>query len=70
MQSLGVMPNRAVETFRAVSLGGLEARLLQQYPQAPVMSIERVTYSGASRVEYCRSIVRGDFFNYTVELGY
>ena len=69
MQQLGVAPNKATETFRSVSLGGLEARLLQQNLQVPVMSIERLAYSGDICVEYCRSIVRGDFFTYTVELG-
>lgn len=69
MQSLGVTPDRAVETFQAVSMGGLEARLLQQDLQAPVMGIERLTFSGDIHVEYCRSIIRGDFFTYTVELG-
>ena len=70
MQSLGVTPNRAQETFHAAALGGLEARLLQQDIKSPVMSIERITYSGAVHVEYCHSTVRGDFFVYTVELGY
>jgi len=70
MRALGVAPDRAQETFHAASLGGLEARLLQQTPQAPVMSIERLTYSGTAHVEYCCSIVRGDFFAYTVELDY
>ena len=69
MRSLGVAPDRAAETFRAVSMVGLEARLLQQDVKAPVMAIERLTFSGTVCVEYCRSIVRGDFFSYTVELG-
>ena len=70
MQQLNVVPNKATETFRAISLGGLEARLLQQDLQVPVMSIERVTFCGDIHVEYCCSTVRGDFFSYTVELGY
>jgi len=70
MRSLGVTPDKAQETFHAASLGGLEARLLQQEIRTPVMSIERLTYSGSVHVEYCCSIVRGDFFAYTVELDY
>lgn len=70
MRILGVVPDRAQETFHAASLGGLEARLLRQEPRDAVMSIERLTLSGSIYVEYCRSIVRGDFFAYTVELGY
>ena len=70
MRLLEIVPNRAIETFHAESIGGLEARLLQQNLREPVMCIERVTYSGALCVEYCRSIVRGDFFSYSVELGY
>jgi len=69
MRLCGVMPDKAKETFQAVASRGLEAKLLQQNVAAPAMAIERVTYSGSVIVEYCRSIVRGDFFAYTVELG-
>jgi GntR family transcriptional regulator len=68
MRMLGVAPVRARETFRATSLGGLEAKLLQQEMHAPVMRIDRVTYNGSVVVEYCCSTVRGDFFTYTVDL--
>ena len=70
MQLLGITPNRATETFHVDSMDGLEARLLQQNSREPVMCIERLTLCDDLMVEYCRSIVRGDFFNYTVELGY
>ena len=69
MRMLGVVPNRAKETFHATALGGLEARLLQQDLHTPVMSIDRTTFSSSVIIEYCRSTVRGDFFSYTVELG-
>ncbi|MCL2604246.1 MAG: GntR family transcriptional regulator [Defluviitaleaceae bacterium] len=68
MRMLGVAPVKARETFRATSLGGLEARLLQQELNAPVMCIDRITHNGSVVVEYCRSTVRGDFFTYTVDL--
>jgi len=70
MKTLGRSPDRAKETFKATALGGLESRLLQQELNAPVMSIERITYSDNTIVEYCHSTVSGDFFAYTVELGY
>jgi len=70
MQLLGVTTNRATETFHVDSMDGLEARLLQQSLPNPVMCIERLTWCDDLMVEYCRSIVRGDFFYYTVELGY
>jgi GntR family transcriptional regulator len=68
MRMLGVAPVRARETFRAASLGGLEAKLLQLEPYDPVMRIDRVTHNGSVVVEYCYSTVRGDFFTYTVDL--
>ncbi|MCL2499823.1 MAG: GntR family transcriptional regulator [Defluviitaleaceae bacterium] len=68
MRMLGVAPVKARETFRATSLGGLEARLLQQDLHAPVMRIDRITHNGSVVVEYCHSTVRGDFFTYTVDL--
>lgn len=69
MRLLGIAPDRARETFRATALGGLESRLLQRPLRTPVMSIDRITYSGTIVVEYCYSTVRADFFAYTVELG-
>jgi len=68
MRALGCAPDRAVRALCAVPVEGLEARLLQQGDKTPAMHIERLTYSGDICVEYCRSIVRGDFFVYTVEL--
>lgn len=69
MRSLGVTPDRARETFHATSLDGLKSRLLQCDLNAPVMSIDRIAYSGNTVVEWCKSTVRGDFFSYTIELG-
>ena len=69
MRAIGPVPDRARETFKATALGGLESRLLQQDLHCPVMSIERITYSGNTVVEYCHSTVSGDFFVYSVELG-
>lgn len=68
MRALGCAPDRAARALCAVAVEGLEAKLLQQEPKTPAMHIERLTYSGKTCVEYCRCIVRGDFFVYTVEL--
>lgn len=68
MRSLGIYPERAVEKFRATVLEKLEAKLLQRDLNSPAIHLERITYSGVNKIEYCSSIVRGDFFTYTVEL--
>jgi len=60
--------DHATETFSAINITKEDARdmNLQNYDAA--INLTRVTYSGTSIVEYCQSIVRGDVFQYTVEL--
>lgn len=58
----------AREKFRAISLSSEIAQILQSEPGEAAMLLLRTSYSGLSAVEYCRSIVRGDFFSYSVEL--
>lgn len=64
----GVFPDRVIEKFRATALRKSEAELMGLKLRMPAMHLERVTYFGVRTVEYCSSIVRGDFFTYTVEL--
>lgn len=68
MRANGVFPNRAIEKFRATVIRKNEAELMELKTGAPAMHLERVTYFGTRTVEYCSSIVRGDFFTYTLEL--
>ena len=64
----GVHPDHATEQFRATGLTGAEAKLLSLSPGEPAINLRRITWAGNTLVEYCNSIVRGDFFTYTVEL--
>ncbi|GHU65868.1 GntR family transcriptional regulator [Spirochaetia bacterium] len=63
----GVSPKRIVEKFRAVSIKANEAIHMGLKPGTPAIHLERTTYDSSRIIEYCVSIVRGDFFTYTVE---
>ena len=60
--------DRAIETFSAVNISKEDARYLDVHTNDAAIKLTRVTYSGTSIVEYCKSIVRGDVFQYSVEL--
>jgi GntR family transcriptional regulator len=64
----GVFPDRVIEKFSATVIRKSEAELMELKIGMPAMHLERVTYFGVRTIEYCISIVRGDFFTYTVEL--
>jgi len=68
MRSLNVFPERIVEKIRAAVISKSDAGLMKLKPNAPAIKLERLTYYGALTIEYCISIVRGDFFTYTIEL--
>ena len=68
MASFGVNVDSASEHFMAVNLRKDQAKLLDVREDAAAIRLVRVAYSGSQAVEYCISIVRGDFFNYSVEL--
>lgn len=68
MRAGGVFPDRVIEKFRATVIRKSEAELMGLKIGMPAMHLERVTYFGVRTIEYCSSIVRGDFFTYTVEL--
>ncbi len=68
MRAEGIFPDRVVEKFRATTIRKAEAEPMSQKVGAPAMHVERVTYFGPRVIEYCSSIVRADFFTYTVEL--
>ena len=64
--------NHKLKTYSHVAnstgLTGAEAKLLSLSPGEPAINLRRITWAGNTLVEYCNSIVRGDFFTYTVEL--
>lgn len=66
--ALGVVIQRAVERLMPQRLSKATAQLLGVSPNEVAMRIERTTYSRAAIIEYTESIVRGEFFVYTVEL--
>lgn len=68
MRAGGVFPDRVIEKFRVTSIRRSEGELMGLKAGMPAMHLKRVTYCGTRIIEYCSSIVRGDFFTYTVEL--
>ena len=68
MRALGVFPERIVEKLRATAISKSDAGFLKQKANSPAIQLERLTYNASNTIEYCVSIVRGDFFTYTVEL--
>lgn len=63
-----VYPEKAVENFSAVNLSQEDARAMKLKPGEAAIYLTRTTYSGVNIIEYCHSVVRGDVFQYTVEL--
>lgn len=63
-----VFPERAIETFSAVNLSLEDAKLMDLKTGDAAIHLTRTTYSGIDIIEYCHSVVRGDVFQYTVEL--
>ena len=68
MRALGVNPQRIIEKFRASALRSQEAKQMGLKAGQPIINLERITFDDDVIIEYCVSIVRGDFFTYTVEL--
>jgi GntR family transcriptional regulator len=68
MRALGVKPQRIIEKFRADAIRSYEAKQMKLKTGQPIIHIERTTFDGPVIIELCNSIVRGDFFTYTVEL--
>ena len=68
MRNLNVFPERIIEKIRAAVVGKSDAGLMKIKPNSPAIKLERLTYYGVLTIEYCVSIVRGDFFTYTIEL--
>jgi GntR family transcriptional regulator, N-acetylglucosamine utilization regulator len=66
----GVRPTRAREVFQPLLMGEDDAEMLESAPGDPALQVERTTWDAEGRtIEYCRSILRGDRYRYSVELG-
>lgn len=63
-----ITPTRTKESFRPVLLNEVEAETLGYQPGGPALLLKRLTYHGEEVIEYCKSIARGDRFEYRVEL--
>jgi len=59
---------RAHETFRPVLVTGYEARLLAVPAGTPVFEVERTSLAGDRKVEWRRTLARGDRYSYAVDL--
>ena len=68
LAELGTPVNNAVEKLRAINVDAKTAELLKMTPNDAAMLLTRTALSGSIMAEYCISIVRGDFFSYSVEL--
>jgi GntR family transcriptional regulator len=68
MRKLGANPQNIIEKIRADALRVQEAKQMKSKAGIPIIRLERTTFDGTLIIEYCVSIVRGDFFTYTVEL--
>lgn len=66
--NFGIIPKRAVEKIRAISMDTEYAQLLETKTKEVAMLIDRVTYSNDKEIEYTINIIKGDFFVYTVNL--
>ena len=65
----GVRVTRAQEWIRPIALSRALARLLSVRTGAPAFRVQRVTWAQSGPIEWQGSIVRGDRFLYSVELG-
>jgi GntR family transcriptional regulator len=64
----GAKLSRAEEIFSAVLVRKSEARTLDVSEGTPGMRIERYAYEGSKKIEYTKSIARGDSFKFRVVL--
>lgn len=65
----GVRPVRARETFEPIRLGATDAGILEKHRGDPALLVERTAFDAdGAPIEFCRSLVRGDRYRYSVEL--
>ena len=64
----GVNVDSAKEHLIIVNLRKDQAKMLEVRDDAAAVRLIRVAYDRTTPVEYCTSLVRGDFFDYSIEL--
>lgn len=68
MQSFNIIPERAIEKLTAVPISREDALLLNVKPRDMGIQIARTTFSQTFIIEYTLTVIKSDFFTYTVEL--
>jgi GntR family transcriptional regulator len=69
LEARGHVPIRALQRMRSAIVQGGDAKLLGVPPGAPILEIDRrVFLESGQTVEYCRSLYRGDTYDFLVEL--
>lgn len=69
LEARGHIPVRALQRMRSALVPTADARLLGLPAGAPILEIDRrVFLEGGQTVEYCRSLYRGDTYDFLVEL--
>jgi GntR family transcriptional regulator len=68
-QTCSVVADDATETFEAVTVNSEEAKYLEVGKKAAALHLERITSADGYIIEYCKGIIRGDKYKYTIKLG-
>lgn len=69
LEQSGLRPVRAIQRIRAANLTEPDAELLKVPVGAAGLNIERISYLASGRViEFTRSIIRGDAYDFVAEL--
>lgn len=68
-ENCGVNVSDAIETFEAVNVSSEDAVSLKVGKKAAALHLNRITYSEGRIIEYCNSVIRGDKYKYTIQLG-
>lgn len=68
-QECGVVMSEATETFEAVNVNSEAAKYLKVGKNAAALHLNRITFADGKIIEYCVSIIRGDKYKYTIQLG-
>ncbi len=67
-QKYGVGHTSADESFGATLISAEEALYFGLQEGSPAIDLERITFEGDRRIEYTRSVVRGDKFRFRMQL--
>jgi GntR family transcriptional regulator len=69
LEELGHRPMRALQRMRSIVASREQARALKVKTGAPLLEFERRCFLESGRtVEYCRSLYRGDAYDFLIEL--